>query len=327
MRTADYITIHSLETPLKRLVLAGCAALLLCAVATYHAFPLLYKEPLLSLNRSLSGLEEKTVEAAGHRIHYLEGGAGGTPVVLLHGIFAEKDHWVDFARPLTGSHRVIAPDLPGFGESGRIEGLAYDYAAHTDRLAAWLDALGLPRVHLAGNSMGGTIAALFALRHPDRVASVAFIGAPHGIRSARPSAMDRLIDAGQAPLVAHDAASFDAMMDLVFEQRPFLPAPILESARADALVNAPSNLRLWHAQLKDRYLLQEQIGGLRPPTLALWGQQDRVFDASGAEVLRSRLPQARIEMLPGLGHLPMMEAPQAVASRYAQFLHEQDKRR
>ena len=108
---------------MKRLVLAGCALLLLCAITTYHAVPLLYKEPLLWLNRSLSGLEDKTVQAAGHRIHYLEGGAGsagGTPVVLLHGIFAEKDHWVDFARPLTGSHRVIAPDLPGFGESDRI---------------------------------------------------------------------------------------------------------------------------------------------------------------------------------------------------------------
>jgi len=116
--------------------------------------------------------------------------------------------------------------------------------------------------------------------------------------------------------------AFDAMMDLVFAQRPFLPAPILEAARADAVRDAPSNLRLWHAQLKDRYLLQERIGGLRPPTLALWGQQDRVFDASGAEALRSLLPQARIETLPGLGHLPMMEAPLAVSARYGQFLHE-----
>ena len=96
----------------------------------------------------------------------------------------------------------------------------------------------------------------------------------------------------------------------------------VEAARADAVRDAPSNLRLWHAQLKDLYLLQQRIGGLRPPTLALWGQQDRVFDASGAEALRSLLPQARIETLPGLGHLPMMEAPLAVSARYGQFLHE-----
>ena len=70
---------------MKRLVLAGCALLLLCAITTYHAVPLLYKEPLLWLNRNLSGLEEKTVQAAGHRIHYLEGGAALalTGVLLL----------------------------------------------------------------------------------------------------------------------------------------------------------------------------------------------------------------------------------------------------
>ena len=71
---------------MKRLVLAGCALLLLCAITTYHAVPLLYKEPLLWLNRSLSGLEEKTVQAAGHRIHYLEGGQGETPMVKENGL-------------------------------------------------------------------------------------------------------------------------------------------------------------------------------------------------------------------------------------------------
>jgi hypothetical protein len=69
LRTADHIPTTPSENPLKRLVLACCALLLLCAITTYHAVPLLYKEPLLWLNRSLSGLEEKTVQAAGHRIH------------------------------------------------------------------------------------------------------------------------------------------------------------------------------------------------------------------------------------------------------------------
>ena len=309
-----------METSLKRTLLALCSLLLACTAGAYHALPGLFKEPLLQMNRALSGLEEKTIRVAGHDIHYLEGGQGETPIVLLHGIFAEKDHWTDFARSLTGQHRILAPDLPGFGESSRHEGEAYDYAAQTERLRALLDALGLARLHLAGSSMGGTLAALLALQHPERVASVAFVGAPHGIRSARPSAMDRLIDQGQAPLVAHDAASFEAMMDLVFEKRPFLPYPIVHAAQAEALRNAPSNMRLWQAQLKDRYLLQERVGALRAPTLVLWGGRDHVFDATGAEVLRTHLPQAHISVLPDLGHLPMMEAPGDAARRYAGFL-------
>lgn len=319
---------------MKRIAIFSVAIVLtLGFVGLYYGAPSVFKEPLLSLNRSLSGMEEKTTTAAMHTIHYLDSGAradptpggdggnGGVPIVLLHGIFAEKDHWVDFARPLTGQYRVIAPDIPGFGESTRRGDQPYDYAAHVTRLEAFLDAIGVERVHLAGNSMGGTIAALFAVQHPKRVASVAFIGAPHGIRSPQPSTMDRLIDAGQRPLVAHDAAAFSAMMDLVFEKRPFLPYPILHASEQDALRNATSNMRLWDAQLKDRTLLEQHLGKLQHhPTLVLWGEGDRVFDRSGLQPLQKLLPQAQAETLPGIGHLPMMEAPYDTAQRYARFL-------
>ena len=169
--------------------------------------------------------------------------------------------------------------------------------------------------------MGGTIAALFALQHPERVASVAFIGAPHGIRSPQPSTMDRLIDAGQRPLVAHDGAAFRAMMDLVFEKRPFLPYPILHATEQAALRKPQPNVRLWDAQLKDRYLLEQRLGDLqRHRVLVLWGDKDRVFDHSGLQPLQKLLPQAQLEALPGIGHLPMMEAPGDTAQRYARFL-------
>ncbi len=313
---------------MKRILLSLAAVSALATTALYYGVPVLFKQPLLELNRGLSGLTAKTTHITRHEVHYLDSGPAqsgkdGLPIILLHGIFAEKDHWVDFARPLTATHRVIAPDLPGFGESTRDETQAYDYAAHTGRLLALMDAWGIEKAHLAGNSMGGTIAALLALEHPGRVASVAFIGAPHGLRSRQPSRMDQLIDAGQRPLVAHDAAAFDAMMALVFEKRPFLPYPILHAAEQGALRHAASNTRLWDAQLKDRYLLGQRLAaGLPHPTLALWGEQDRVFDISGSETLRTLLPGARIEPLPGTGHLPMMEAPGDSSQRYLAFVQQ-----
>ncbi len=307
---------------MKRIALGLSIALLsvlsLLALA-YYSLPQHFKQPLLDVNRSLSGLSEKTVAVGPHQVHYLAGGSG-EPIVLLHGIFAEKDHWVDFARPLTGRYRVIAPDLPGFGDSGRLPDQRYDYAAQTERLKNLLDALGVHRVHLAGNSMGGTMAVLFAIAYPERVASVALIGAPHGIRSPVPSKMDGLVDVGKTPLIAHNAVEFEQMMDLVFAQRPFLPYPILQATQTGALRNADSNLHLWNAQLKDRYLLDTRIAGLQQPTLVLWGGNDQVFHASGAAVLRERLKHARIQVLPGVGHLPMMETPQATAQMYRQFL-------
>lgn len=307
---------------MKRVLLFALVGTFALLAAAWQATPAVFVQPLLALNRSLSGLDARTIDAAGHRVHYLAGGPAGAepPVVLLHGIFAEKDHWVDFARALTGRWQVIAPDLPGFGRSGRLASEAYDYDAQVQRLLALLDALQLRRVHLAGSSMGGTLAVLFAQKHPHRVASVALIGSPHGLRTPHPSRMDALIDEGQAPLVAATPQAFDRMTALVFARAPWIPGPILQQAKASALNDAPSNLRLWHEQLQHRYLLDERIVGLQAPTLALWGDADQVFHPSGMQRLRERLPAARVESLPGLGHLPMMEAPRQTADAYARFL-------
>ena len=95
-------------------------------------------------------------------------------------------------------------------------------------------------------------------------------------------------------------------MDLVFAKHPFLPFPILRVTQQAALRNADSNMRLWNAQRKDRYLPDARIAEVQQSTLILGSKKDPVFDASGAELLRSRVKTARIEVLPGLGHLPMM---------------------
>jgi pimeloyl-ACP methyl ester carboxylesterase len=306
-------------TTYKRLTI-GLVLLLLASVAlAYYCLPQHFRTPLLQLNRATAGLSAHSLESSGHTIHYLDGGKGEA-LVLLHGIFAEKDHWVDFARPLTSHHRVLVPDLPGFGESTRLPGKDYSYAEQVEYLKNFLDNLGLQRVHLGGSSMGGTIAALFAIRYPSRVASVGLIGAPHGLHTPLRSEMDPMVDAGQSPLIVGQADAFEPMLDFVFAQRPFLPYPILHAAKADALRNAASNVRIWNSQRKDRYLLDAHIGELKQPTLVLWGQQDRLFDVSGAASLRARLSHAQVQVLPDVGHMPMMETPKLSAELYAQFV-------
>lgn len=112
------------------------------------------------------------------------------------------------------------------------------------------------------------------------------------------------------------------MLALLFVQRPFMPYPILHAARAKATRDAASNRRLWREQLKDRYLLQERLGNLSARALVLWGSGDQLFDASGAEVLRTHLKDAQVIVLPQVGHLPMMEAPGETSQIYARFLSE-----
>ncbi len=272
------------------------------------------KAPLVRLNRRLAGLTAHRVSVAGHDLHYLDGGRG-EPVLLLHGIFAEKDHWVDLARHLRKRHRLVLPDLPGFGESSRHDGHRYGYAEQVERLVAFMDAVGLQRAHVAGNSMGGTLGALLALMHPERVASLAFIGAPHGLKSPVPSETDRLIDAGQTPLMARNAEEFDTLLKRLFVNQPWLPWPVRRAAQDDAVRLAASNLRVWQEHLVDRHLLDTCIARVAAPLLVLWGRQDRVFHVSGVRRLRWKTPGADIQVLDQIGHLPMMEDPVAVATR------------
>jgi abhydrolase domain-containing protein 6 len=311
----------SAKSMLKRTIALVLIASMLIGIATYYIASEPVARGLIWLNRVSASLYLQTpVTVGSHQVQYLAGGQGET-VVLLHGIFAEKDHWVDFARPLTARYRIIAPDLPGFGESGRFASESYDYSAQVERLAAFLDAINVKRAHLAGNSMGGTIATLFALRYPDRVLSVGLIGAPHGINTPTASAMDKLIDAHQpSPLIAHNAREFNQTLDFLFKQQPFLPHPIKQRAQSQAIANAASNARLWSEQRKDRFLLDARIDQLKHPTLILWGDADQLFDVSGAAVLQTRLPHAEIQVLRNVGHLPMMETPGDAAKAYTAFL-------
>jgi abhydrolase domain-containing protein 6 len=309
----------------KRRVLATIA-LAVCAimVGSYYAAPAPAARTLIALNRMSASLAKSPPVSVGpHQVHYLDGGKGET-VVLLHGIFAEKDHWVDFARPLTKHYRIIAPDLPGFGESSRLADQSYNYAEQVDRLAQFLDALNIKRAHIAGNSMGGTIASLFAIRYPDRVLSVGLIGAPHGIRTPIASEMDQIIEANRpSPLIARTPEDFDQLLAMVFKNEPFLPYPIRQRAKTLAIDNAASNERLWREQKTDRFLLDSQIDRLTHPTLVLWGDADRSFHVSGADVLKRRLANADVRVLKDVGHLPMMETPSASASAYRAFISQQ----
>src|SRR3546814_19009731 len=91
---------------------------------------------------------------------------------MVHGIGADKDNWAQIAPFLRGTGRLIALDLPGFGDSGKPTDGDYSIVAQAERLGQFLDALKLPRAHFAGNSMGGAVVLEFAHRHPERVQSL-----------------------------------------------------------------------------------------------------------------------------------------------------------
>jgi pimeloyl-ACP methyl ester carboxylesterase len=131
--------------------------------------------------RAGAGLHSRTIDVDGFTIGYDEGGRQrSSTVLMLHGFSADRDVWTRFAAGCR-DHHVLIPDLPGHGRTPFIAGAGYSAPAQADRMVAFLDAVGVSRVHVIGNSMGGFIAAALARRWSTRPASVP----PSPVRSAR----------------------------------------------------------------------------------------------------------------------------------------------
>src|SRR3546814_17114874 len=129
---------------------------LIAFVLLYFLFPGRLVALMRSLVRRRGRLVRKSIAVDGRVWPYLEGGDPSKPaLVMVHGFGADKDHWSFYARLMTRDYRLIAPDLPGFGENDRDPALPFDIASQTARLTASLAALGTERPHLGGHSLGG----------------------------------------------------------------------------------------------------------------------------------------------------------------------------
>ena len=168
--------------------------------------------------------------------------------------------------------------------------------------------------------MGGTIAALYSIEHKDKVKSVAFIGAPHGIKTHGLSEMDIHLNNGRFPLVPKSEKEFDNMMNLLFNKQPFIPSPILKHSKAQAIAQSGDNLRIFNQQFKERYLLHSKLPEVSVPIFALWGEHERIFHPDGATNIKGISKAKIIVKMIDTGHLPQMESPTESAELYKLFL-------
>lgn len=277
---------------------------------------------MLTAQRVQAGLQAGVVETSAGDVHYLAGGRGET-VLLLHGIFARKEHWVDASRKLRSGYRVVMIDLPGFGDNRPLREGGYRLGAQAALLEEVMAALDIKRAHIGANSMGAQIAGMLAARRPDKVASLAFIGGPLGVRSPVRSDMERALSAGQSPLLVQRDGDFERRMAWLFPEAPDAPGSVLRKWAAEELANAPLNARIWREVSRlDWVPLQALAPRLEMPSLILWCDQDRIFHVSGAEVLARALPNAQVQILSRCGHVPMLDRPSRTGNLYRAFLDQ-----
>lgn len=314
-------TILWLRTDWRRALAAGLVVLLLAGGGFYWGAPASLLAITQAAQRAAAGLSKKAIEIDGARMIYLEGGSGEI-VVLVHGIYAEMDHWDQVAGALTNDFRVIVPDLPGFGESEMPKGGSYSYDEQVLRLHDFLGAMGVRRYHLVGNSMGGAIVGAMAARWPKETLSVSFIGGAPRVPGTAPSDMERVIATGtESPMVVTTKAEYFARFQFLFHDMPFIPGPILSLWAAREASDPVKNRRIWD-EVWDEHAsdFPQSIPDIVAPTFILWGEKDRVFDVSGAYALAKQIPGSQIHIIPDCGHLPMLEHPGETGALLAAFL-------
>jgi abhydrolase domain-containing protein 6 len=269
------------------------------------------------IERGSAGLSEKSIQVDHHKIVYLEGGKGET-VLLLHGFGGDKDNWTRFSKYLTKRYHVIALDLPGFGESSRIWSDTYDIAAQVKRVHQYTEKMGLKKLHIAGNSMGGLIAGIFTATYPDEVLSLALLD-PIGVIAREPSQLALEVEKGNNPLIVESVSDYNKLLGFLFVKPPYIPGPVKSYLTEMAIQSRDFNKKVF-IEANPGNQLEAIAGEIRVKTLILWGDTDRVVPSSSAAVLQRGIENSKAILMKDCGHVPMLERPNETAQHYLEFI-------
>lgn len=267
----------------------------------------------------------KDVMLRGRRIRYVDVGTGPA-LVLVHGQGGSWEFWLRSLPSLAQSCRVVAVDLAGFGESERvIDGDVFD--EHVATIRDLLSRLELDNVVVVGHSMGGLVSIRFSCEHPDVVAGLALVDAG-GFR----------IGPTQLAIIVAGFRIFHA----VFRIRP-LATFVASKERLRMMffafgmgergvVSRDLGLRILPRMASPGFIQTVEAAAaaaseatpdqVRCPTLVVWGSNDRLVPLKAGCTLQSQIPDARLVILDGVGHCPMIEAPVEFSKILTEFAHD-----
>lgn len=230
----------------------------------------------------------------GGTVYWVSSARASTPLVMIHGANDQAGTWCPVAPAIARTRRVILPDLPGHGESAPQDG-PIPISLIVERLEAVInDAVGNSEpVTLVGNSLGGWIALLYALKHPTRVAQLVLEDSG-GL--ARPLAV---------PLVAHTREEAIPILRAVHGPNYQPPEWVIESLLQRA--NGSPMLRLTELQEHD---VEPRLGSIDIPTMLIWGADDGVLPMSYADALHQAIPHAALQVIEGAAHIPHLQQPE-----------------
>lgn len=276
---------------------------------------------------TLEDIDQKYMNSAslrmrlmGMNVHYRDEGSGPA-VVMIHGTGSSLHTWDAWVAEMAGSFRFIRVDLPGCGLTGPRSDRAYEIQDDVAFMKAFLSRLNLRHAHWVGSSLGGRIAWDYALQYPEQVKTLTLIDAlgypqvewPPAIQLAQYPVIDTIM-ANFLP-----RAVFKASLRDLYHKNFFISNELVD--RYYELALREGNLQAFTDRVKAT-LDQDssRMPEIKRPTLIMWGEEDRYFPVASAHRFHKDIEGSALVVFPGVGHLPMEEAPLASANAFLDFV-------
>jgi pimeloyl-ACP methyl ester carboxylesterase len=262
----------------------------------------------------------------GPTVHLRDEGPRDAPViVLLHGSNADLHTWDPWVERLKNNYRIVRYDQRGHGLTGPAPDGQYETDAFAADVDAMAGALKLDRFVLAGNSMGGGIAARYAMLHPERLEGLVLIDAG-GASVKREGGGNLAFTIARIPVLNRVLAQVmpRSLIDKSMHQTVLNQAVVTPQAvdRYWELARYPGNRAATMARFAQGYstFTPAQIRAIQTPTLVMWGEGDPLIPFAAAKWYLANLPDAKLVSYPGIGHIPMEEAPDRSAADLTAFV-------
>jgi abhydrolase domain-containing protein 6 len=319
----------------KRFLRVAVVVVAVLAIAGAAAAVWLWNDPVRAFNLAMAagharaGVAERFVEIDRIRWRALDThpatGDSADPApprtcLVLHGLGTTAEAMMEVARLLDGSHRVVIPDLPGFGDHPMHGDMPHDWRLYIDAIERFRVHEGLGQVDVVGTSMGGAFAAAYAATYPESVRRVVLLS-PAGVVAPNQNEFMARVAAGELPLDIKDDASFGEVLRLNFPNPPPIPAPVREQFVALAIERRAAFLRIVE-DLRPFLVrgVEPMMASVKAPALVLYGSLDQLTDPSMLEVWRKGLPSMEGEVYDGAGHVLLYDKPEEVGARMRDFL-------
>lgn len=272
---------------------------------------------------------QRWVTVAGRAVNTIDLGSGPA-IVFVHGLSGRWPNWLEQMAALSRRHRVIAMDLPGFGDSP-MPAEPISMARYADIVGSLMGELGVASAAVVGNSMGGLIASELAISHPalaERLVLVSSAGISTNreptaaMRFTALSGLDRALAGGagllaaRADRIARHRRLRDAGLALVVRHPSRLPPALLSELIRGA--GKPGLMGALESLIADD--LRSRLGLIGCPTLIVWGERDRLLGVRDSEVFARLIGDSRLVIFEDTGHMAMLERPAAFNALLEDFL-------